>query len=221
MTNKLESTLKNMVIVLTGTAVLTGALLAIVNGITEKKIADQMQKDELASVYSALELNPDSCKIASVDTVTKNFEGKGLQFLIYNAKDANNNEVGAAVKSVSAGFGGNLGVMVGFNKEGVVKGYKILESSETPGLGAKADIWFQKGQKGNIVGKKAGSLVTNKDDAEADSLKVDAITASTITSRAFLKAVNQAYHAYMDTEHPDAVTSASKQEKKDGKKQKK
>lgn len=96
---------------------------------------------------------------------------------------------GRAIKvSDPKGFGGTLTVMVGLTDDGTVLGYKILESSETPGLGAKASFWFQEGQKGNIIGKQAGNLTVSKDGGE-----VDAITASTITSRAFLRCINAAY----------------------------
>ena len=72
----------------------------------------------------------------------------------------------------------------------------ILQASETPGLGAKATTWFQKDGTGSIIGKtpKDGDLHVSKDDKGGNA--VDAITASTITSRAFLKAINQAYAAY-------------------------
>jgi len=65
-----------------------------------------------------------------------------------------------------------------------------LSSAETPGLGAKANTWFQKGQKGDIVGKNPGTcnFTVSKDGGE-----IDAITASTITSRAFLGAIKKAY----------------------------
>ena len=86
-------------------------------------------------------------------------------------------------------------MLVGFDTEGNILGYTLLEHAETPGLGAKADQWFQKGQKGDIIGKSpAEPLTVSKDGGQ-----VDAITASTITSRAFLKAVNQAYNAYKVT----------------------
>lgn len=68
-------------------------------------------------------------------------------------------------------------------------GYAIRQTSETPGLGIKASEWFQKGGRGDIIGKDpkdAGFKVTK------DGGDIDAITASTITSRAFLKAVEQA-----------------------------
>lgn len=101
-----------------------------------------------------------------------------------------NGQEGTAVKiSDPKGFGGTLTVMVGLAPDGTILGYKVLESKETPGLGAKAKDWFQQGQKGNIIGKKAGKLAVKKDKGG----DVDAITASTITSRAFLRCINAAY----------------------------
>ena len=84
-------------------------------------------------------------------------------------------------------------MLVGFDATGKILGYTILESSETPGLGMKAGDWFQKGGKGCVIGLSPadGDLTVTKDGG-----KVDAITASTITSRAFLKAINQAYGAW-------------------------
>jgi electron transport complex protein RnfG len=100
--------------------------------------------------------------------------------------------------------------MVGLNKEFQVLGYTVLVSNETPGLGAKASEWFQKGNKGDIIGKTAGQLATTKDNGD-----VDAITASTITSRSFLRAVNNAYAEYAKVMTPgvavDVHTSATSQ----------
>ena len=89
--------------------------------------------------------------------------------------------------------------MVGLSKDFQVLGYTVLLSNETPGLGAKADEWFQKGGKGEIVGKTAGQLATTKDNGE-----IDAITASTITTRSFLRAVNNAYAEYAKVVNPHA-----------------
>ena len=115
---------------------------------------------------------------------------------------------GTAVQSVTGGFGGDLKVLVGFDSEGTILGYTLLEHAETPGLGAKADKWFQKDGKGSIIGKSpAEPLTVSKDGGQ-----VNAITASTITSRAFLAAVNNAYNAFRHTP-VDAATGATKQQK--------
>lgn len=115
---------------------------------------------------------------------------------------------GRAIKVTDPkGFGGALTVMVGLSPDGKILGYKVLESSETPGLGAKASFWFQKGKKGDIIGRQAGKLAVKKDPGG----EVDAITASTITSRAFLRCINAAYDKL--SEGPaDGQSEASKEE---------
>ena len=120
-----------------------------------------------------------------------------------------NGQEGTAVKwTDKKGFGGPLTVMVGLAPDGKILGYKVLESSETPGLGAKAQDWFQKGQKGDIIGKQAGGLTVSKDGGE-----VDAITASTITSKAFLRCINEAYNTLAKGD-ADGQSGASQQVKK-------
>ena len=109
------------------------------------------------------------------------------------AYDAQHNLVGIAVEASSeAGFGGHLAAMVGFSNNGEISGYQILQTSETPGLGAKAQTWFQKEGKGNIIGRNPqNGLKVKKDGGD-----VDAISGSTITSRAFCEVMNNAYNTF-------------------------
>lgn len=207
---KLESSVQNMVIVLVGVALITGCILAYVNHATEGPIAEQKEKtlaDGIKTVMGGGELT-----VAKTDTVRQNDEkGKEMVFVIYGTEDAQKNYLGAAVESTTGGFGGDLKVLVGFDPKGTILGYTILEHAETPGLGAKADKWFQKDGKGNIIGRNPSEeLIVKKDGGQ-----IDAITASTITSRAFLKAVNQAYKAYQALPI-DGESGASKQTKKEG-----
>ncbi len=204
---KLESSLTNMVLVLTGVAVIMGGILAYVNHLTEGPISDQKAK-ALADGIKAV-MACDELVVAKTDTVKQNDpKGKELTYIIYQTKDAKGTDLGAAVESTTGGFGGDLKVLVGFDQEGKILGYTLLEHAETPGLGAKADLWFQKGQKGDIIGKSpAEPLTVSKDGGQ-----VDAITASTITSRAFLLAVNNAYNAYKATP-VDGESGATEQNK--------
>ena len=191
---KLESSLTNMVLVLTGVAVIMGGILAFVNHLTEGPINAQKEKalaDGIKTVMCVDELT-----VAKTDEVRQNdAKGKEMLFKIYQVKDAQGQDLGAAVESTTGGFGGDLKVLVGFDPEGNILGYTLLEHAETPGLGAKADKWFQKGEKGDIIGKDPKEPLT----VSKDGGQVDAITASTITSRAFLLAVNNAYKAYKAT----------------------
>jgi len=205
---KLESSLLNMVLVLTSVAVIMGGILAFVNHLTEGPISEQKAKALADGIKSVMGV--DEITVSNTDTVRQNVAGKELTYVIYQTKDAKGNDLGAAVESTTGGFGGDLKVLVGFDPEGKILGYTLLEHAETPGLGAKADKWFQKGEKGDIIGKSpAEPLVVSKDGGQ-----VDAITASTITSRAFLLAVNNAYNAYKAIPETDANSGASQQVKK-------
>ena len=203
---KLESTLLNMVLVLTSVAVIMGGILAFVNHLTEGPITEQKAKALADGIKSVMGV--DEITVSKTDTVRQNVGGKELTYIIYQTQDAQKQDLGAAVESTTGGFGGDLKVLVGFDPEGKILGYTLLEHAETPGLGAKADKWFQKGEKGDIIGKTPDEPLT----VSKDGGQVDAITASTITSRAFLLAVNNAYNAYKATP-ADAETGATKQVK--------
>ena len=205
---KLESSLLNMVLVLTGVAVIMGGILAYVNHLTEGPINAQKAKALADGIKTVMCV--DNLTVNQTDTVqTKGPKGKDVTFIIYQTQDAQGKDLGAAVETIANGFGGELKLLVGFAPDGKILGYTLLEHAETPGLGAKADKWFQKGEKGDIIGKSpAEPLTVSKDGGQ-----VDAITASTITSRAFLFAVNSAYNAYKATPATDGETGATKQEK--------
>ena len=201
---KLKSTWYNMAGVLTGIALVAGAALASVNEMTKDTIQQLKEKSEQDAIAQVL--GGGDVKVQQIDTVAIN----DCNYIVMNA-----GEKGVAVKAVdpqNASFGGGLTIMVGIDPNGVVLGYSILETHETPGLGAKANEWFQKGQKGDIIGR---NLAESKLTVSKDGGDVDAITASTITSRAFLRAVNAANEAFYQTiakeEHnADGISGASK-----------
>ncbi len=184
-----------MMLSLTCITIVAGAALAGVNMLTEETINAQKEAQKQAAISAVL---PEHVRIADAE------EADGL--VIYRAYDANEEFVGAAVQTETNGFGGKIKLMVGFDAENRIVDYAILEHAETPGLGSHIVHWFKNGDKPgqNIIGRTAnGHLTVSKDGGE-----VDAITAATISSRAFLGAVNAAYaglHGH------DAYTGASKQ----------
>ena len=195
---KLPSTLPNMLIVLTLISVVAAGALAYVNQVTAGPIEENKARVLAEGINSVLGVSD-----AKVEATTEAEDANGNPVIIYAT------DKGVAVQSIDPnGFGGKLKVLVGFDEVGAIKGYTVLEHAETPGLGAKADFWFQKGEKGDIIGKNPGEkeLTVSKDGGD-----VDAITASTITSRAFLRAVNVAFHAYAGASATDVQTGASSQ----------
>ena len=197
---KLPSTLPNMLCVLTLISVIAAGALAYVNKITAGPIEENKARTLAEGINSVLGVT--DAQVQDTKTVQ---DANGNDVILYST------DKGMAVQAVDPnGFGGTLKVLVGFSEEGTIKGYTVLEHAETPGLGAKASFWFQKGEKGDIIGKNPGEkeLTVSKDGGD-----VDAITASTITSRAFLRAVNVAFHAYAGASaSADAQSGASGQQ---------
>lgn len=207
---KLESSLLNMVLVLVGVALIMGGLLALVNHATHEKIDQQAEKALADGIKKVM--GTDKLQVTAKDTVAvTDKKGKTIEYIINKVADEKGNQLGTAVESTTMGFGGDLKVLVGFNPEGDILGYTLLAHAETPGLGAKADTWFQKDQKGDIIGKNPGKAKDPKNGltVSKDGGEVEAITASTITSRAFLNAVNEAYNVYLN-KNTDAHTGATK-----------
>lgn len=135
--------------------------------------------------------------VDSADSIVIDNDGRQELFVVYRITGDGAGDVGKAIESSVMGFGGQMKILVGFDENSRILGYTILQSSETPGLGTKADKWFDEGGKGDITGHDMSDgkpLAVTKDGGT-----VDAITASTITTRAFLKAVNQAYEVYEES----------------------
>jgi electron transport complex protein RnfG len=190
---KLESTFKNMVLSLVIISMVAAGALAGVYTLTAETIATQEAQKQQAAILAVL---PEGCTVAEPE------ETEGLT--IYKAyKDSA--WVATAVETSEVGFDGPQVIMVGLDAEGNVLDYVVLKQTETPGLGAHIDHWFKHADKPaqNIIGKKAGALAVSKDGGE-----VDAITAATISSRAFLKAINKAYNA-IAAQEVEAATGAS------------
>jgi electron transport complex protein RnfG len=101
--------------------------------------------------------------------------------------------VATAVKTYSDnGFSGRFYIMVGLDKNGTIINTAVLEQSETPGLGDK----MQKKKSDWSDQFNGKNPATYKVEVTKDGGDVDGITASTITSRAFCEAVQQAWDIY-------------------------
>jgi electron transport complex protein RnfG len=189
---KLKSSLTNMLVVLTVITIVAAGVLASVNAVTAPQI-EKINAENLAAGIKAV-MGNDDIKVSEPWEVDA--------FTAYDINDKQGNLLGKAVVTTENGFGGPLKVLVGFNTDGDILGYTVLEHAETPGLGAKAGEWFQD----KIIGMNPG---TNNFTVSKDGGEVDAITASTITSRAFLRAIQNAYDKIIAGQ--DVTSGASQQ----------
>lgn len=181
---KLDSSFKNMVFSLGGIAIVAGLALGFVYKVTANPIAKANLNKEVNAVSLVLpEFNNDPVKEQFKISVN------GDSLICFPAKK-DGKSIGFAVETFSdKGYGGMMTLMVGFTQDGKIYDYSTIELNETPGLGAKTVDWFKKQMKGFDPAKQ--KLSVTKDGGD-----VDAITAATISSRAFCDAVSKAYEAY-------------------------
>ena len=202
---KLMSTLPNMVLSLGIICAVSGAALSSVNLFTADKIAASKQQklvSSLKTVVNGFDNDP-----VEESLLYPTLSGDSL--CVYPAKKEGRN-IGAAVEGNSSkGFSGNIRVLVGFDPAGKLLDYSVLEQTETPGLGTKMEEWFRTAKNNrSVLGKE---LAQNRLKIAKDGGDIDGITAATISSRAFLDALNRAYEAFaaMYGLEADGITSAT------------
>ena len=190
-----KSTFRNMVLCLTAVCLLCGALLGLVYAATHDAIAVASLKALQESIGKVL---PEGGELS--EAMTLEAEGQTFEYYVSTRDDET---LGYAVKSVVSGFGGPLTLMVGVLPDGTVYNTSVLSHSETPGLGAKCatDPAFVGQWKGFPASK---ALKLKKDGGD-----VDAITASTITSRAYTLAVSNAVELVEFLEGKDDAVDTS------------
>ncbi len=180
----MKSTLFNMVAVLFTITLIASAGVGAVNMLTEDAIAEAKAlatKEAVANVLPAFDNNEQSEQMID-----------DMPIKVYKAVKGND-VVGYAVESMTKnGFGGAIRLMVGFSPEGEILNVNVLEQAETPGLGTKMC------DEGNallssIKGKNSGDVEFK---VKKDGGELDALTAATISSRAYYDAVARAREAY-------------------------
>lgn len=190
---KLKSTLPNMILSLGIIGILAGGLLGGMYAITKDPIAEAEKKQLTESIA---EVAPSFSNSPEDDKTTIEISGK--EFTVYPAID-NGKLNGAAVLGFSMdGFSGEVAVLCGFDAQGNVKDYRVIRHAETPGLGAKMEEWFHDptGAR-SVIGKNPSvqNFYVSKDKDKNG--EIDGITAATISSRAFLSVMRDAYEAYV------------------------
>ena len=156
----------------------------------------QLTKEDIEVIKNKQELEAISLVVGDFDNdpfaeqMLISTPDKKDKFKMYPAR-LNGKLNAVAIKSyTNAGFGGKIEVITGFNVDGSINTFKIVSSSETPGLGTKTDEpRFKEQLRGFHPQKQVLKVVQ-------DGGEVDAVTAATISSRAVLKAIERAWSAF-------------------------
>jgi len=175
-----------MVVVLTLLSSLSGGLLAYVKEETRTQIENQVLQLVKGPAVRAI------FKGSSNDPVADRFsiEDNGHKVDFFVAKfDGKTKAV--AFETFGKGYGGDLGLMVGIDvTDDKVYGVGVTTSSETAGLGSRAKT------DPKFAAQFAGMSIDEPFKVTADGGQVNALSGSTITSRAVSAAATQAGEIY-------------------------
>ncbi len=197
---KTESTLINMVLVLLIITVVAGGSLGMVYRVTKEPIA----LAKLAKQQKAIEEVVPGFDNSPTDEMYQLTSKEGYALQVFPCKKGDE-LLGVAISTkTDKGFSGEIKIMVGLKPDGTILNYSVLEHKETPGLGSKMNDWFR--------GEIASHSIINRDPSSAkmivskDGGDIDAITAATISSRAFLDAIMIAYNTYKENADAPSAT---------------
>ncbi len=182
---KTESSFKNMVLTLLVISLVASFSLGAVYNLTREPIAKAQQQKKENAIKQVV---PEFDRLEQVSVIPD----EGGEAVIVNKAFKADSIVGFAVETYTdKGFGGQVLLMVGFRPDGTIVNTAVLKHTETPGLGDKMDA--SKSDFPNQFRDK--SPESFKLSVKKDGGDVDAITAATISSRAFCDAVQRAYKA--------------------------
>lgn len=186
-----ESTFMNMAVTLFAVCLIASAVLGGIYAVTKEPI-DMAQVTKINNAIGGVV--PEFDNDPSADKFPVGEGNKAAT--VYPAKKDGEITGYAIEANTTKGFSGRITIMVGFLPDGTVKNIAVISHAETPGLGAKIsekDAPFVAQFEGKNPGDGNFKLAVRKDGGD-----VDAITASTITSRAFCDAVENAYNAFVE-----------------------
>lgn len=161
--------------------VASAGVLAISNNLTKDKIAELEMAGSLSSLKEIFGEDKDF-KAIDEGQLNEIIEANGAILEIFEVNEGDN-LYGYAIKTKSRGFGDtDLVIMTGFANDGTTVGIRVLEHSETPGLGAKAE---EPEFTDKFVGK-----------ATDEEIKVDVLSGATVTTNGVLSGVNAAREVF-------------------------
>lgn len=192
----MKSTLKNMVIVLFSITAISALLVALVNNMTKDAIALSQQQTKNLAKFIVLDTTAEEARVERDTTINIGDFAVTASTVV---RQSDNTVLGYAVEAPSitkSGYADRITLMVGFVEqegEAIINGVEVLSQKETPGLGAnmtKEDNSLIR----SIAKKNPASL---KFSVSKEGGSFDALTGSTISSRAYANAVETAYAGYL------------------------
>ena len=185
-----------MVIVLFSITAISALLVALVNNMTKDAIALSQQQTKNLAKFIVLDTTAEEARVERDTTINIGDFAVTASTVV---RSSDNTVLGYAVEAPSitkSGYADRITLMVGFVEQdgkAIINGVEVLSQKETPGLGAnmtKEDNSLIR----SIAKKNPASL---KFSVTKEGGSFDALTGSTISSRAYANAVETAYAGYL------------------------
>ena len=186
-------------LILTAFTLVLGLILGVVYGITKEPI-DNANAEAARQAYQAVFADADNFNQQDydVDAANKIVADAGYNDTIDDveqAVDKDGNVLGYVITvTAKDGSQGSITFSVGICNDGTVNGYSITDIGETPGLGMKAEDEEFYSQFQN---KKVSAFTVVKQTPASDD-QIEAITGSTITSKAMANGCNAAIYYFQN-----------------------
>lgn len=199
MENKKKDTMIKDSLILCAITLIAGLLLGVIYDMTKDPIAQRKileKQNTYRAVYETAAEFEESDELAAIVSACQSdwdANGSGFGKVAVNealyAKDANGTTIGYIVSTTSReGYGGDIQIAIGISLEGYIEGLSILEMNETVGLGARAK---EPSFLSQYTDKTVSQFILTTTGASAEN-EIDAMSSSTITSKAVTNAVNAA-----------------------------
>ncbi len=190
-----------MILALTVTAVVIGAILAGFYQLVEPRIEANRLAEEKRAIFSVLE------GAETYDVIEREVpsDKKGGEIIrIFRGLDADGRTVGYAFIAEGPGFAGIIRMMVGLNFDlETLSGLKVMEQVETPGLGNKIGEEKFEGQFKGVAIRPRIEYLKNKKPVKPN--QIQAITGATISSKAVVSAINKRVETILSVLGPQAA----------------
>ncbi len=180
--------LLRMVMVVTVICGFSGLVLSYANQATlekrENQILTYVQGPSIQAALAGVEFDNDPIQDRFSVDLGKDDKGDPLEKTVFPAKK-DGDLVAFTYASSGMGYGGEIGVMVGFHKDGNLSGIGIMTHAETPGLGARIS---EPGFTDQFRGLDSEGGVKMSQDGG----KIDGISGATLSSKGVASAVDKA-----------------------------
>ncbi|MCF8062764.1 MAG: RnfABCDGE type electron transport complex subunit G [Deltaproteobacteria bacterium] len=184
--------LLRMIIVLAVICGCSGLVLSFTNQVTleqrENQLLTYVQGPSIQSVLSGQEYDNDPIQDRFTVSLGEDDQGNPIEMTVFPAKKGDD-MVAMAYASSGMGYGGEIDVMVGFDREGNLAGVSIMTHAETPGLGARIEEPGFTEQFRNLEVKDGVQL-------SQDGGEVDGISGASFSSKGVVSAINKAVDVF-------------------------